>query len=246
MPACIRAETGVGVSIVSGSHPWKGNWADFSTAASTRKERDGPDGTLRASSGGGGAEEIRIVEGSEGMPGGPKRGQQGDVADPAEKELLPGGQQGGGPVGIKGEQLVQREARARPREDEEGEVAGDHQQQHASRGHRKPFEEPSLVRIAAEVVPGETDHGHHEEGGQHQHHGGDGVEIRGDGYRPPRGHGGLQRMPDEHQGGRGEKGEQEGKKAHPKDRRPGGCGPCIAQPPREKQGGQERQGCEER
>ena len=37
MPACMRAETGVGVSIVSGSHPWKGNWADFRTAATTKR-----------------------------------------------------------------------------------------------------------------------------------------------------------------------------------------------------------------
>jgi hypothetical protein len=37
MPACIRAETGVGASIVSGSQLWKGNWADLVMAASTNR-----------------------------------------------------------------------------------------------------------------------------------------------------------------------------------------------------------------
>ena len=32
IPACMKAETGVGVSMVSGSQPWKGNCADFSAA----------------------------------------------------------------------------------------------------------------------------------------------------------------------------------------------------------------------
>ena len=27
--ACMRAETGVGPAIASGSHSWRGNWADF-------------------------------------------------------------------------------------------------------------------------------------------------------------------------------------------------------------------------
>ena len=35
IPACIRAETGVGASIVSGSQLWKGNCADFVIAPST-------------------------------------------------------------------------------------------------------------------------------------------------------------------------------------------------------------------
>ncbi len=35
-PAWSSAETGVGVSITSSSQPWKGNCADFRTAASTR------------------------------------------------------------------------------------------------------------------------------------------------------------------------------------------------------------------
>ena len=35
MPACIRAETGVGASIVSGSQLWKGTWADLVIAPST-------------------------------------------------------------------------------------------------------------------------------------------------------------------------------------------------------------------
>ena len=34
-PACSRAETGVGVSITSRSHPWVGNWADLRHAAAT-------------------------------------------------------------------------------------------------------------------------------------------------------------------------------------------------------------------
>ena len=33
IPACIRAETGVGVSMVSGSQPWNGSCADLSNAA---------------------------------------------------------------------------------------------------------------------------------------------------------------------------------------------------------------------
>ncbi len=37
MPACIRAETGVGVSSVSGSQEWKGNCADLISAAATSR-----------------------------------------------------------------------------------------------------------------------------------------------------------------------------------------------------------------
>lgn len=36
IPACIRADTGVGVSIVSGNQLWNGNCADLSSAANTR------------------------------------------------------------------------------------------------------------------------------------------------------------------------------------------------------------------
>ena len=36
IPACMNAETGVGVSMVSGSQPWKGNCADFSSAQPAR------------------------------------------------------------------------------------------------------------------------------------------------------------------------------------------------------------------
>ena len=35
MPACMNADTGVGVSMVSGNQLWKGNWADFIIAAAT-------------------------------------------------------------------------------------------------------------------------------------------------------------------------------------------------------------------
>ena len=35
IPACISAETGVGVSIVSGSQLWNGNCADLRSAANT-------------------------------------------------------------------------------------------------------------------------------------------------------------------------------------------------------------------
>ena len=38
MPACMKAETGVGVSIVSGSQLWKGNWADFNAAQPTMRK----------------------------------------------------------------------------------------------------------------------------------------------------------------------------------------------------------------
>ena len=37
MPACMKAETGVGVSMVSGSQLWNGNWADFSAAQAVNR-----------------------------------------------------------------------------------------------------------------------------------------------------------------------------------------------------------------
>ena len=53
MPACINAETGVGVSIVSGSQLWNGNCADFSIAHSairkTASVTAGPVGAPAAS-----------------------------------------------------------------------------------------------------------------------------------------------------------------------------------------------------
>ena len=42
MPACIRAETGVGVSIVSGSQVWKGNWADLVIAPTANSTAAAP------------------------------------------------------------------------------------------------------------------------------------------------------------------------------------------------------------
>ena len=36
IPACMKADTGVGVSIVSGSQLWKGNCADFNMAHAAR------------------------------------------------------------------------------------------------------------------------------------------------------------------------------------------------------------------
>ena len=37
IPACMNAETGVGVSIVSGSQLWKGNWADLRMAQPAKR-----------------------------------------------------------------------------------------------------------------------------------------------------------------------------------------------------------------
>ena len=38
IPACMRADTGVGVSSTSGSQLWKGNWADLRSAPSTSRK----------------------------------------------------------------------------------------------------------------------------------------------------------------------------------------------------------------
>jgi hypothetical protein len=51
-PACIRAETGVGASIVSGSQLWNGNWADLVSAATATSRAtavaEGPTGSAVA------------------------------------------------------------------------------------------------------------------------------------------------------------------------------------------------------
>ena len=40
--ACIKAETGVGPSIASGSQTWRGSWADFPTAPQNTQRRAAP------------------------------------------------------------------------------------------------------------------------------------------------------------------------------------------------------------
>ena len=183
--------------------------------------------------------ERRVVKGPEGAPREPERGEEGDVTESAEEELLPGRHQGGGPVGIEGEQLVQGHADTHPGEDEEGEVSGDHEQQHASGGHREPLEEATLVGVASEVVGGEADHGHRKEGGQHQHHRGDRVEVGGEGERPPRARREFQRMiPERQRPGREER-EQEGEQAQELGGLAGCRGPRVGDSPGKEQRGQQ-------
>ena len=97
-PACIRADTGVGDSIVSGSQLWKGNWADLVSAATairtaTRSARPSP-GDTRA---------RKDVEVRGPPPGSDRydRADQGEVAQSADQELFSRRRQGLVPVGVE-------------------------------------------------------------------------------------------------------------------------------------------------
>src|SRR3954467_717315 len=100
MPACSSAETGVGVSITSSSQPWKGSWADFSSAPAASSTaiqglaagiRPAADKPLAAG---------RIVAKSI-APNERQSPDQTDVAQAADQELLARGEPCRRPIGVE-------------------------------------------------------------------------------------------------------------------------------------------------
>ncbi len=99
-----------------------------------------------------GEEKTGEVEGAELTMGEDERGQEGEVAEPADEELLAGGGQGGRTIPIELQQLVEAETESAPREGEPEQVAREYEGEDQGACETKPEHEAGLARIAQQIA----------------------------------------------------------------------------------------------
>ncbi len=179
--AWIKAETGVGPSIASGSQTCSGTWADLPTAPrkspipASGEERPGE---LAARDAG---EDVRVGEVAD-LPGDDQDADEHpQVADPGGEEGLLRGVRRRMLLEPESDQEVRGEPDQLPEDVERNQVVGEDEPQHREREEREIGEEAGVPRIAVHVAHREeVDHRAHQ-GHDHQH--ADGELIDQDPHR---------------------------------------------------------------
>ncbi len=183
MPACSRAETGVGASMTSTSQPWAGNWADFEQRRHDQ-ERHRPAGsgghrpTPRLSQDR--ADVHRAVAREQEQAGQDTRA----IRQPGDDELLSRRALRRGPPGIEQQQPVQAEAGRDPGDHKLQQIAGAHEQKRGGERGADPAREAALPRFAGEIAAAEAQDDPADEGDQQQHGDADDVEAHTERPRP--------------------------------------------------------------
>ncbi len=159
--AWIRAETGVGPSIASGSQVWSGTCADLAKApTSSRIPISTTTPSLVVNSSGARLEDPQQVEGAELAEQEQRREHEPDVADDVDHERLHAGGRRGGPPVPEADQRVGGEADEGPADDQQHQVPGQDQQQHREDEEVEVAEEAVEAPIAGHVADRvEVDHG---------------------------------------------------------------------------------------
>ena len=191
--AWIRAETGVGPSMASGSQVCSRNCADLPMAPmNSRRQISGQHVDLHPQKFHGLADLVRgrgehrvVLQGVEHGEDGEDAEREAEIADAVDDEGLDGGGIGRGPVVPEADEEVAHQADALPAEEELKEVVRRHQRQHGEGEEREIGEEARAVRVLLHVADGVEVHEARDRGHHHQHHGGKRVDAK----RP----GGLQR-----------------------------------------------------
>ncbi len=117
------------------------------------------------------------LKGAEAAPDKEDGKQDTGLSEAAHEELFAGGGDGFLAFWVEGEQFVEREAGGDPGEGELSQVAREDENENAGDGGGEALSESAMAGIAIQVVDGVTsDHGT-EEGDEHQHDGGEGVET---------------------------------------------------------------------
>ena len=141
--AWIRAETGVGPSIASGSQTCSGNWALLPHRAGEEQERDPGQRLARLADAAGRLREDRRRNCS--VPNGPEDQHdaqaEAEVADAVDDECLLGGVGRRAALEVVADQQVGAETDRLPEDEEEQEVVGQHQHQHREDEERQVGEE---------------------------------------------------------------------------------------------------------
>ena len=169
IPAWSSAETGVGVSITSGTQAWNGIWADLRKCGGHQQ----PDGDVHTGRHrrltlccGGDRRDVRRAE----CLGQQHRGaQETDVGQPRSDHLLATGDHRPRSIREEDQQPVQREARGHPGDDQLREVPGQHQQHHRRQREAERSREVSLPPIARQVAARVSHHHQAHERDEREH-----------------------------------------------------------------------------
>ena len=151
--AWISAETGVGPSIASGSHVWSGTWADLANAPTSSSRQADDDGRCCCGRTRAGPAWKRLDEVDRaGVLEEEERAEhEPDVADHVDHERLDAGARGGRAPVPERDQQVGRGADERPADDQQHEVAGQHQQQHREDEVVQVGEVPRVAAVRGHV-----------------------------------------------------------------------------------------------
>ena len=183
--AWIRAETGVGPSMASGSQVCSRNCADLPIApmnSSRQIERQRVDvhaekvhglaGMVR----GRGEHRVvlhRVEQGEDGEDA----EREAEIADAVDDEGLDGGRVGGRLVVPEADQKIRGESHPLPAEEQLDEIVGGDQRQHGEGEQREIGEEARPARILLHVADRVEMHEAGDRGHHHQHHGGQRVDA---------------------------------------------------------------------
>ena len=169
--AWIRAETGVGPSIASGSQTCSGNWALLPMAPAKSSSamiviRVGSSSPIRAI-------DLADVERAQADEDQHDPEDEADVADAVDDERLLGGQRRRALAVPEADQQVAAQADQLPRDEHDQEAVRQDQQEHREHEQVEVGEEPPVARVVAHVadrvdVDQQPDRGHHDQqaGGQ--------------------------------------------------------------------------------
>ena len=152
--AWMRALTGVGPSIASGSQTWKGNWADLPAtpmkmSAAERLRLVGPISPASAR-----AKISCMGEGAGGLEEDENADEEGHVAHAGHDKRLLGGLGGGAALGVEADQEVGAEADQLPEDVEDEQVVDDDEGEHRRGEEGEHGEEPAELGVAAHVGEG--------------------------------------------------------------------------------------------
>ena len=167
--AWMRAETGVGPSMASGSHTCSGNWADLPMAPMNSSRAMAISVPWPRHARAHLLEHPDVVQGAEGDEDEHHAQAEAEVAHPVDDEGLLAGRGRLGLVIVEADQVVGAEPHRLPAEVEQQVVVGQHQHEHAEGEQAQVGEEAVVAGVAVHVALG-VDEDQQAHAGDHQQH----------------------------------------------------------------------------